>query len=121
VPPSLEQPAPEEEEDEEDWTDEEDAIPDASLAALLQKLPREDTYKILLMTFQRYKADYEEEHGEALEEPKELKEHFHTFLEGMEEDELVPDWWDDKTKGECESLAEKFGWEPAGSRGDVEG
>jgi hypothetical protein len=105
----------EEEDTEEEWTDEEDAMPDSSLAALLQKLPREDTYKILLMTFQQYRADYEEEHGEALEKPKELKEHFDTFLQGMEEDELVPDWWDEKTKTECESLAETFGWEPAGS------
>jgi hypothetical protein len=108
----------EEEEDdgEEEWTDEEDAMPDSSLAALLQQLPREDTYKILLMTFQQYRDDYEEDHGEALETAKELKEHFDTFLKGMEEDELLPDWWDEKTKAECENLAETFKWEPAGSQ-----
>jgi hypothetical protein len=95
-------------------------MPVSALAALLQMLPHKDTYKILLMTFQRYEADHEEEEGKALEGPEELKEHFHLFLGGMEKDELVPDWWDEKAKGECESLTEKSGWEPAGSQKKIE-
>jgi hypothetical protein len=110
----------EDEEEEEEWTDEEDEMPESSLTALLQKLPHEDAYKILLMAFQRYKADYEEDHEKALEGQTELKKHFRVFLEGMEEDELVPAWWDEQAKHECESLAEKFKWEPAGSQENVE-
>ncbi|KAF2430726.1 hypothetical protein EJ08DRAFT_679011 [Tothia fuscella] len=114
---TFEEPAQQEAEDEdededegEDWTDEEDSIPDEMLAALLQKMPHEDTYKIFVNTFQRYKKDREKENGEPLEGPEELKKHFRIFLENMEKDEIVPKWWDESKRVKCEKLAEHFGW-----------
>jgi splicing suppressor protein 51 len=101
-----------EEDDEEEWTDEDDTgIPDDVLRELLQRLPKEDTYKIVVNTFQHYKEDYANDHEKSLTTPEELKEHFIIYVNGMKEDGLLPAWWDDKTQEQCEALAEKFGWE----------
>jgi len=98
-----------EEEDDDEEEEEEDLGPLSHFKTdeLLDKLPEIDVYKLLVGTFQHYKQHYLAEHGRA---PDNLPHHFCLFLDGLQEDGLLPGWWCERTRGECETVAEAMRW-----------